>query len=97
MPVPENVQESMSNLRADLHGTIFVACENGLQLARDMTYNCCVREKKCRSILKHGLKRCGNCKSCRTCRPVVMSLSHATKIVQCKSALRVRSIDPIPE
>ena len=25
-----------------------------------------------------------------------MSLSHATKIVPCKSALRVRSIDPIP-
>ena len=25
-----------------------------------------------------------------------MSSSHATKIVPCKSALRVRSIDPIP-
>ena len=41
-----------------------------------MIYNCCVRQKKCRSILKHVLKRCDNRKSCR--RPVV-SLSHATK------------------
>ena len=44
-----------------------------------MIYDCCVRQKKCRSILKHVLKRCdNNCKSCR--RPVV-SLSHATKSV----------------
>ena len=42
--------------------------------------------EKCRSILKHFLKRCDNRKSCR--RPVV-NLSHATKIVPCKSALRV--------
>ena len=41
-----------------------------------MIYDCCVRQKKCRSILKHVLKRCDNRKSCR--RPVV-SLSHATK------------------
>ena len=41
-----------------------------------MVYDCCVRQKKCRSILKHVLKRCDNRKSCR--RPVV-SLSHATK------------------
>ena len=41
-----------------------------------MIYDCCVRQKKCRSILKHVLKRCDSRKSCR--RPVV-SLSHATK------------------
>ena len=41
-----------------------------------MIYNCCVRQKKCRRILKHVLKRCDNRKSCR--RPVA-SLSHATK------------------
>ena len=41
-----------------------------------MIYDCCVRQKKCRSILKHVLKRYDNRKSCR--RPVV-SLSHATK------------------
>ena len=52
--------------------------------AYDMIYDCCVRQKKCRSILKHVLKRCDNRKSCR--KPVV-SLSHATKIVPCKSAL----------
>ena len=63
-------------LRADLHGTIFVACDKGLRQAHDMIYDCCVRQKKCRSILKHGLKPCDNRKSCR--RPVV-SLSHATK------------------
>ena len=50
-----------------------------------MIYGRCVRPKKCRSILKHVLKRCDNRKSCR--KPVV-SLSHATKIVPCKSALR---------
>ena len=70
--------------RADLHSTIFVACDNGLRQTHDMIYDCCVRQKKCRSILKHVLKRCDNRKSCR--RPVV-SLSHATKIVPCKSAL----------
>ena len=70
-------------LRADLHGTIFVACDNGLRQAHDMIYDCCVRQKKCRSILKHVLKRCDNRKSCRG--PAV-SLSHATKIVPCKSA-----------
>ena len=41
-----------------------------------MIYDCCVRQKKCRSILKHVLKRRDNRKSSR--RPVV-SLSHATK------------------
>ena len=41
-----------------------------------MIYYSFVRQKKCRSILKHVLKRCDNRKSCR--RPVV-SLSHATK------------------
>ena len=54
----------------------FVACDNGLRQAHDMIYDCCVRQLKCRSILKHVLKRCDNRKSCR--RPVV-SLSHATK------------------
>ena len=72
-------------LRADLHTTIFVACDNGLRQAHDMIYDRCVRQKKCRSILKHVLNCCENRKSCR--RPVV-SLSHATKIVPCKSALR---------
>ena len=47
----------------------FVACGNGLRQAHDMIYDCCVRQKKCRSILKHGLKRCGNRKSYR--RPVM--------------------------
>ena len=54
----------------------FVACDNGLRQAHDMIYDCCVRQEKCRSILKHVSKRCDNRKSCR--RPVV-SLSHATK------------------
>ena len=40
-------------------------------------YDCPVRQGKCRSILKHVLKRCDNRKSCR--RPVV-SLSHASKL-----------------
>ena len=75
----------VESVRADLHGTIFVACDNGLRQAHDMICDCCVRQKKCRSILKHVLKCCDNRKSCR--RPVV-SLSHATKIVPCKSALR---------
>ena len=74
----------LQSLRADLQGTIFVACDNGLRQAHDMIYDCCVRQKKCRSILKHVLKRCNNHKSCR--RPVVR-LSHATKIVPRKSAL----------
>ena len=52
-----------------------------------MIYDCCVRQKKCCSILKHVLKRCDNRKSCR--KPVV-SLSHAKKIVPCKSALRMQ-------
>ena len=46
--------EMIVTLRADLHGTIFVACDNGLRQAHDMIY-CCVRQKKCRSILKHVL------------------------------------------
>ena len=67
----------------------FVACDNGLRHAHDMIYDCCVRQKKCRSILKHVLKRCDNRKSCR--RPVV-SLSHATKIVK-TSDLKRRPTD----
>ena len=58
--------------KADLHGTTL----SHATTAYDMIYDCCVRQKKCRSILKHVLKRCDNRKSCR--RPVV-SLSHATK------------------
>ena len=46
--------------------------------AYDMTYDC-------RSVLKHVLKCCNNRKSCRR---YVVRLSHATKIVPCKSALR---------
>ena len=49
-----------------------------------MVYDCRVRQEKCRSILKHVLKRYDNRKSCL--RPVV-SLSHATKIAPCKAAL----------
>ena len=55
--------------RADLHGTIFVACDNGLRQAHDMICDCRVRQEKCRSILKHVLKRYDNRKSCR--RPVL--------------------------
>ena len=66
---------SKRSVRADLHGTIFVACDNDLRQAHDMIYDCCVSQKKYRSILKHVLKRCDNRKSCR--RPVV-SLLHAT-------------------
>ena len=51
-----------------------------------MIYNCCVRQKKCRSILKHVLKRCDNRKLCR--RPVV-SLSHATKSYRVNRPLEV--------
>ena len=50
-----------------------------------MIYDCCVRQKKCRSILKHVLKRYDNRKSCR--KPVVMLVA-CDKIVSCKSALR---------
>ena len=49
-----------------------------------MIYDCCVRQKKCRSILKHVLKRCDNRKSCRW--PVV-SLSHATKAYRVRADL----------
>ena len=38
----------------------FFACDNGLRQAHDMIYDCCVRLQKCRSILKHILKRCDN-------------------------------------
>ena len=65
--------------------------DNGLRQAQDMIYDFCVRQKKCRSISKHVLKRCDNRKSCR--RPVV-SLSHETKIVRCKSALKGGTLIP---
>ena len=68
----------------DLHCTIFVACNKlTTGLLHDVRLACL--SEKCRSILKHVLKRCNNCKSCR--RPVVSSL-HARKIVLFKSALR---------
>ena len=41
----------LGSLRADLHGTIFLACDNGLRQAHDMIYDRCVRQKKCRSLL----------------------------------------------
>ena len=43
------------NDSADLHATIFVAYDNGLRQAHDMIYNCCVRQEKCRSILRADL------------------------------------------
>ena len=36
--------------------TWIVSCKSNLQLA----YDCCLRQKKCRRILKHVLKRCDN-------------------------------------
>ena len=75
-----NCAPPFTDQREDFKGRFtrydFVACDNGLRQAHDMIYDCCVRQKKCRSILKHALKRCDNRKSCR--KPVV-SLSHATK------------------
>ena len=73
----------VGTFRADLHDTIFVSCDKlTTGLRHDLRLVC--TSKKCRSILKHILKRCGNRKSCR--KPVV-SFSHETKIVPCKSAL----------
>ena len=61
----------------------FVSCDEPTTgLRHDLRLVC--TSEKCRSILKHVLKRCGNRKSCR--RPAV-SLSQATLIVPCKSAL----------
>ena len=71
--------------RADLHGTIFCHMRQRLTTGPRHDLRLLCTSEKCRSILKHFLKRCDNRKSCR--RPVV-SLSHATKIVPCKSALR---------
>ena len=66
--------------RADLHGTIFVSCDKlTTGLRHDLRLVC--TSKKCRSILKHVLKRYSN-------RKLSVSVSHATKIVTCKSALR---------
>ena len=39
------VLANLRDLRADLHGTIFVACDNGSRQAHDMIYDCCVRQK----------------------------------------------------
>ena len=52
----KNLTFIRGHVRADLHGTIFVACDNGFRQAHDMIYDCCVRQKKCRSILKHVLR-----------------------------------------
>ena len=61
-------------VRADLHGTIFVSCDKlTTGLRHDLRLGC--TSEKCRSILKHVLKRCSNRKSCR--RPAV-SLSHGS-------------------
>ena len=38
-------KQRLNVLRADLHGAIFVACDNGLQQALNMIYDCCVRQK----------------------------------------------------
>ena len=59
-----------------------------------MIYDCFVRQKKCRSILKHVLKRCDNRKSCR--RPVV-SLSHATKSYRVNRPLEVFFLENAPK
>ena len=63
--------------RADLHGTIFVACDKlatSLRQAYDITYDC-------RSVLKcYDIFFLTN--------TTIISELHATKIVQCKSALR---------
>ena len=63
-------------LQADLRGTILMHAGSSRQ-AYDMTYDC-------RSVFQHVSKIFLTYTSCR--RPVV-SLSHATKIVPCKSAL----------
>ena len=47
----------------------FCRVRQRLRQAHDMIYDCCARQEKCRSILKHVLKRCDNRKSCR--RPVI--------------------------
>ena len=75
-------------LRADLHGTIFVACDN-CKLTAGLQYDLRLpqRFRTCFKMLRHFSDVHTNHKSCR--RPVV-SLSHATKIVPCKSALTNR-------
>ena len=59
----------------------FVACDIGLRQAHDMIYDCCVRQKKCRSICDIFSDVHNNRKSCRG--PVWVdlhgtTLSHAT-------------------
>jgi len=52
------------HFRAHLHGTIFVSCDNlTTGLRHDLRLVC--TPEKCRSILKHDLKRCSSRKSCR--------------------------------
>ena len=83
-PPSSKLDSCRESVRADLQGTIFVSCDKlTTGLGHDLRLVC--TSEKCRSTLKHVLKRYGNRKSCR--RPAV-SLSHATKIVTCKSALR---------
>ena len=43
-------------VKADLQGTTLSHATSLLQLA----YDCCVRQKNCRRVLKHVLKRCDN-------------------------------------
>ena len=73
-------------LRGDLQGTIFVACD---KLTAGLRHDLRLpqRFKTCFKMLRHFSDVHTNRKSCR--RPVV-SLSHATKIVPCKSALTSR-------
>ena len=72
-------------LRADLHAVRFLSHATSSRQAYDITYNC-------RSVLKHVLK-CYDIFSDvhvnrKSCPGPVASLSHTTKIVPCKSALR---------
>ena len=71
-------------LWADLHGTIFVSCD---KLTAGLRHDLRLpqRFKTCFKMLRHFSDIHTNHKSC--CRPVV-SLSHETKNVPCKSALK---------
>ena len=75
-------------LRPDLHGTIFVACA---KLTAGLRHDLRLpqRFKTCFKMLRHFFDVHTNRKSCR--RPVV-SLSHETKIVRCKSALQTTHV-----
>ena len=85
-------KKDKGRFRADKHDTI-LSHATGSRQAYDMIYDC-------RSVLKRVLKGYdifsdvhNNRKSCR--RPVAESLSHATKIVPCKSALKSRLLQAV--